>query len=429
MNQLSYSPPATARPTARGDQNQWLVALALVAVVFLPATVFYSVGASSQATGLALACVVVIGLFAFRLPSFPIKARLGSWLAIAAMTIFVVAAHLIVARLIHQVDFGRAFQSLLILGLMLVSAFFLAGGLAARGGKSIARAASIIRFLFVGAALLSILRIQPPNAGIAISLERSVFPFAEPSHFALAFTPFLLHACVTVAGWKRYAWIALGFIIAYFLQSLTLVVGATLVAVICLPLSQTLTAAAVSAFAFQYLDLDYFTSRLDFGERSGNISNLVYRQGWELIGDSINRTGGWGIGFQQLGSVPFDSPSADLVYRILLSDSNLRDGGFTAAKLLSELGFLGLAICIGYFAMALRVSWRLRAHALGSRIISSPALLFAGAMMTGFAIELLVRGLGYFSGSAFLALASVLVLWYSRDFAETSADPAVEEDD
>lgn len=427
MNQISNPAHAAARPAARSDQNQWLVALALVAITFLPATMFFLVGTSSQATGLALASAVVIGLFAFRLPSFPIRARLVTWLAIVAMTILVIMAHLIVARLIHPVDYGRAFQSLLILGLVLVAAFFLAGGLTARGGESIPRAATIIRSLFLVSALLSILKIQPPNAGVMVQLEKSVFPFVEPSHFALAFTPFLLHACVTVSGWKRYAWIALGFIIAYLNQSLTLVVGSILVAIICLPVFQTVAAAVVSTLLFQYVDLDYFTSRLDFGTTSRNLSNLVYRQGWELLGDSISRTGGWGIGFQQLGSVPFDSPTADLIYRILLNDSNLRDGGFTAAKLVSELGFLGLALVVGYFIMALRVGWGLRRHALGTRSISSPTLLFAGAMMCGFAIELLVRGLGYFSGSTFLAMASILVLWYAGDLRETSAETRPEE--
>jgi hypothetical protein len=135
---------------------------------------------------------------------------------------------------------------------------------------------------------------------------------------------------------------------------------------------------------------------------------LVYRQGWELTADALSRTDGWGVGFQQLGFVPFTSPTADMLHRLLFGDLNTLDGGFLAAKVMAELGFIGIALVAAYIVLVIKVGWRVRMSvARGTQLPSK--VLFSSAVICGFSIELFVRGLGYFSGSAVLFVAAVLM--------------------
>jgi hypothetical protein len=137
---------------------------------------------------------------------------------------------------------------------------------------------------------------------------------------------------------------------------------------------------------------------------------LVYRQGWELLHQGIVFSRGWGIGFQQLGFAPLNVPTSDWIYRILGDDANLRDGSFLVAKLVSELGFIGIGIAIWFTVEAVRAGWRLRSIVLGSAGEYSASVKFCLSMICAFSVEMFVRGIGYFSGTVVLFIASVLAL-------------------
>ena len=174
--------------------------------------------------------------------------------------------------------------------------------------------------------------------------------------------------------------------------------------------------AAVAAMLIPTLSIEYFVERLDFSLFSNSISSLVYRQGWELAADAAYRTFGWGIGFQQLGFVAFFSPAADVLLQILLDDTNLRDGGFLAAKILSELGVFGALLLLAYFTSALRSALFLRKYAVSgaTEATTEPAEFFARSFICGVSLEFLVRGLGYFSGSILIYISSIVLLNFMR---------------
>lgn len=412
--------PAAAKSTQIGTfpMDTGLVLTALAVICLLPTTLFYLFATTASVTGFTTTSHAVGAVFACFVASFiygltPTHVRtalpLERWLLITLVFILLLTAHLLVASLFNQLSLGRAGSSLLGLALLSAGAFFLYGTLARSSDAALEKAASILRIAFVGMAAFSLLGLQPAGGSGEMVSEKSVFPFSEPSHFAITFAPFLVHGCLVNRGWRQLLWIGVGYALGYLLQNFSLVLGTTVAAVLCLPLSRLLLAGVVLVLVLGGLDLEYFTSRLDFSFESQNISSLVYRQGWELAGDALSRTYWWGIGFQQLGFVPFNSPTADMVYRMLFNDANIKDGGFLTAKLVAELGLFGSALVAGYVYLAAKVSWRVR-RSITRGIALPPKVLFGSAVLCGFAVELFVRGLGYFTGSAILMVASVLLL-------------------
>lgn len=392
------------------SQLRWALGL-LLPVTFLPTLIFYLVGTGSQSPGLGVTALLVVLLYAAGVAPNSDKISLGNWLLVSLLLVVLLMSHLVVATILQSADFGRAAQSAPVAALMLVAAACLAHGLAAFDDRVIARVTNIIRGLFIGFGVLAIVGVQPPTALVN---EKVVFPFAEPSHYALAFAPFLIHGCVLTTPTKRYALLLTAFAIAFSLQSLSLVVATVLAAVVSVKPVPLVLGSAAAWLISTYVDLDYYTVRLDFSEDSQNLSALVYRQGWELIGDALARTKGWGLGFQQLGVGPINSPTADLIYRILRDDANLRDGGFTAAKVISEFGIFGIAMAAMLGVVAIKAAWQLRAGASRRSSIGGLTQL-SNSFIVGYSIEAYVRGIGYFSGTTILVLAGLIYLHQRRD--------------
>lgn len=392
------------------DRASVILLIALISLVSLvPAGLFYLLPVTSQATGTLFVSVTVIMLGLVGVINRQSRVRAFDGLVVAGMSAMFILAHLSIAAFEVPADLGRTVMSLCLVGLALVAAAQLAGQWV-DASSSLTPAIKIVSFIFLFFALLGALRIQPSGASLALSSEKSVFPFPEPSHYAIAFAPLLTYACATSTPTRRLFWIGAGFLTAIGLQNLTLVLATLVAAALTMPIWQIVAGLAASVPALAVTNLTYFTDRLDFSLRSSTYSSLIYRQGWELAGDAIQRTNGWGIGFQQLGIVPFTSPSADLLHLYLGEDSNLLDGGFGAAKLLSEFGIFGLILLALYVFTALRFALRLRRIVIARLAPALPLDTFCYALICSSSIEVFVRGVGYFSGS-FLLLASALFIW------------------
>lgn len=420
----SLNGPSAMQPGLhwRVPQGAALLYTLLAIICFLPTLTFYlfastasvtGFNTTSHATGSVIACVTA-GILYTATPAHirPLLA-LERWLLSVAIIALLIAAHLLVASLFNVLSLGRAGSSLLGLVSLAAGAYFVYATILRSSDAALQAAAGYIRLTFLAMAMLSLAGIQPPGAGELISSEKSVFPFSEPSHFAITFMPFLVHGAVVNTGWRQLAWIAVGLALGYILQNFTLVIGTALAAALSLPVSRLMVAGGALIAAIGVLDIEYFTARLDFSFESQNMSSLVYRQGWELAADALSRTDGWGIGFQQLGFVPFNSPTADMVYRLLFNDANIKDGGFLVAKLVAEMGAFGIAVVAAYLVLLIRIGWRLRTRIFRSRTIP-PKILFGYAVVCGFVVEMFVRGLGYFTGSVVLMLSAALIVWTAR---------------
>lgn len=117
-------------------------------------------------------------------------------------------------------------------------------------------------------------------------------------------------------------------------------------------------------------------------------STLVWLKGWHLAYLNLMNTSGLGIGFQQLGyagaySMISESIRAGTIGAI---DLNIRDGGSVAAKMVSEMGFVGVIFLI----------YGLIIFAMYLRRVSQLNYFWVAAFVGGL-FELYIRGYGYFT--------------------------------
>jgi hypothetical protein len=295
------------------------------------------------------------------------------------MVILVAAifGHFFVARYMIPASTGRFASSLVLLLGVILAAHFVAQWLVELPETVLQRALHWLRIGMVLVAILSILHLEPRRFDLSVP-EKAIFPFTEHSHFALVFTPLLLDGCVRARGWRRSVWLVVGLLIALLLQNLTVLIGFALVALITAPLWQIVILMIVIAGAALSMDLTYYLSRLDLSADTTNLSALVYIQGYEFMIDSFDLTSGWGMGFQQLSVIPI---------------------------------------------LASRLALRLRKAALG-KAAPNLSMIAPYSFIVGFAVEMFVRGVGYFSGTVFMLVVAYLFLEFRRDRTRLSVPVA-----
>jgi hypothetical protein len=117
-------------------------------------------------------------------------------------------------------------------------------------------------------------------------------------------------------------------------------------------------------------------------------STLVWLKGWHLAYLNLIETFGLGIGFQQLGytgaySIISESIRSGTIGHV---DLNIHDGGSLAAKMISEMGLLGVLFLI----------YSLMTFVLYLRRVSQWNYFWIAAFIGGL-FELYIRGYGYFT--------------------------------
>lgn len=388
-------------------QSTVFATVLLALILATPSGVSYIFITSSQAAGTA----VMAGVAAFLLaPVVRVRLRL---LAIAVLAT-VIVAHFFVARSILPPDTTRFASSFALLMAMVVAAHFVAPWLLSLPDPVLRATMNALRIGMVVVALFSLIGIEPTRWDYSIP-EKAIFPFTEHSHFALVFTPLLLEGCARGRGLARPAWLVVGLLVALLLQNLTILVGVALVALVTAPAWQFLILLAGAAAAASTMDLSYYLSRLDLSTGTNNLSALVYIQGQDFIRDSLALTGDWGLGFQQLGVIPLNSPASNVIYQLTGGESlNINDGGFGASKVISEFGLFGAAACLYYAGIVAVFVRRLRRVALtGVGQDAATAVIYS--FVVGFAVEMFVRGVGYFSATTFTLIVCFVVFRMQAD--------------
>jgi hypothetical protein len=393
--------------------------LLLLSVQLLPPLPLYLEVAPSMAAGTMMAALMV--LFACLLNDLFLIVRRSNYVPIinvhSVAAVFVIAtlilAHGIVADWIQPIDFGRFAASMVPLTIVLGAGIALGRALSACCGV---RAEFVIHTSFwvlCGVIVLHVVGAQPRGDVWA----KSTFPFTETSHFALAFTPVWLYRCARADHKTGLWWVAGGFAIALFVQSLAMLVGCLLAAAVSRRLILVTAPAGVLVLVgLPFLQLEYFTSRLDFSGNVVNLSNLVYLQGWQQLIESLELSSGWGVGFQQLGVRGTQAMAADMIRALTLGvDLNLLDGSFVLAKVGSEFGVIGLLLIVIYVAFAAFCLQGLRAQNAGV------VVTFARCVVVAYSVDVFVRGTGYFTESTMLLVAAIAVLVVNRKASQVSA--------
>jgi hypothetical protein len=239
---------------------------------------------------------------------------------------------------------------------------------------------------------------------------KNIFPYSEPSHFAINTVPLLALAFFICGPLGKTVILSTVILSAILYPSLVLAVQGSLILAIYLAArvrrnlallfvlpTLFVPLALIFADSLFLLDFTYFTDRLNFGNTK-NISSLVYLQGWNRAFLSIQETGGLGVGFQNLQNVSFGQFSNQLE-DILGQNKNFNDGGFVAAKLIGEFGILGVAAVLFYGALFFRTVLEAINFLRTNESEEQGDILrfIANILIVFFSVELLIRGTGYFS--------------------------------
>lgn len=397
-------PSVSARPRG-SDLRLFLLSAIIIFVEVLPSLPVYLRLNSSLALGTTVAAVIAILLTltydvlnAKKSASGMLFAAQANDILFVFAIIGLVVAHGFIASRIIPIEFRRFGLSLIPLALLLAGSLAVSYSIRRAAPAQLHTASWVCFWLFIGVIVLRLAKLEPMTS----VFDKATFPFTETSHFALAFGPIYLYRCVTAPKHHQVGWIILGFCLTILLKSATFGVFAFGAALLCRKLAITTFAALLGLLAGAATHLSYFTSRADISSHSSNVSALVYAQGWEFIGRSIEITHGWGLGFQQLGVHPLGLAISRLIRSANKGMSlNIKDGGFLLSKLVSEFGVFGIALTVAYGVLCVRCIHKIR----------SPGPLdhdtFARCVVVAFGVDMFIRGMGYFYGSPLLFLGSV----------------------
>lgn len=253
----------------------------------------------------------------------------------------------------------------------------------------------------------------------------NVFPFPEPAPFARIAGPIYVATFFLVSKKFKLIILANALLQAILLQSLSLLLYSVIIFIIVLQVRVirflipiVFIISIVAMFLIKNpIYSKHFTSRFTLSSQSGNLTSLVYLQGVVAARDSLVNTDGLGLGFQMLGTEKPNEVSK--IISSIVSDGGevcRPEGGFLAAKLIAELGLVGVILTGFVFVRILRSLIWLRRYwrfALCSKANWSNyklKLVIVNSLIVTFFIEMFLRGGEYFSLTVILFIVSVVYI-------------------
>ncbi len=386
-------------------------------LLLLPPGLHFLGFGSSYALGLSLFAAMVLVLEFLLLKPTVSKTAV----AVLLITTIILPLHLLIVSVANptvSILWDRALLSLIVINLIILVTDTVARNALLMSADAFDRTITQLAVLLLILGFLSFV-----TSGIAfhiLGLPSSIPPFSEPSHFTLALTPFAIYGLASRN--RRIILLSLTFIPFMILEVyssvfLILIVIITLIRVpiwlvpiailgliyltdVILLLTQSILAG---------YGLEYYLDRLTFGY-SENLSVLVYQQGIDLVKSAFTAEYLLGFGFQQLGTSDLGFDSTSRIQEILGgSIINTRDGSFLVAKLFGEFGILAVTMVAPLGFMIVVAFRNIQKHYTGRNRLA-PQILFAYCCIYGFIIELIFRGIGYFSLGGTLLFCALFTL-------------------
>lgn len=395
--------------------------LMLLTVSLMPSFIFVFLNTSSLAIGMLVSSFLIQAILMTARGAFKVDAEL---LFLFSIILLLVAINCAVICFIYQdikpllslVWFLVAFTAMLLGRYMFYISF-----------------EKIYATLFYAIALLLLIGwvevLFGMHWGGYATLEKSVFPFSEESHYALALCMMILPYILISKSFKIVAFFLLNVLfLALLFPNLTLLV------VFCLSCCMyvlrmkpaylffcagLLVIVGMIFFIFLLDYFPYFQSRLTF-ENSDNLTTLVFLQGWIMAYTNLVETYGLGIGFQMLGTEATYFPDVtERIYFLTGKYFNIYDGGFLLAKVVAEFGILGLFLAGFYLYSLFKIAFYINHYFRSSKkSAANEAHLKKKILIYGFfvafSIEFFLRGYGYFSPGVFLVIAALYVSFLNK---------------
>jgi hypothetical protein len=243
-------------------------------------------------------------------------------------------------------------------------------------------------------------------------LTKPVFPFPEPSHFALAYISASGLAFPFLSKNNRFLAACIAVFFGLIFPNFTIIFGGLLLFLLIKKNAMTFWLTVCIAILFLSIiamDLEvsrYLLDRLGSGGDQ-NLSRMVYLRGWESVYQALTERYVFGVGFQELGNQ--DVIESTLLIReqangVALSE---KDGGFLFSKFVSEFGYIGLIFVSFYMYIALRSYLKIRRALLHNISAKSSLELIPYMLVYLSLVEIFIRGVGYFSPTFILMIALI----------------------
>lgn len=370
-------------------------------------------GTSSMAAGSLVVSLLYVCIFIASWRHASPSKSLAPWVVVVFFGTGILYFHGACSFFSHSAfDVARFWQSHLLLLLYGLGAYFLFILARRVSAEQADRSIKFVFWTLILSAMAGLARFSPFFSEAAF---KSVLFYGEPSHFALNFLPLLLYMVVRNPGRKRLALLSGSLLLFLMLENLTLLVGFAMI--LCMTvrprrlLQQLLLLMLVVFLALQFTALDYYVERLDLSSGASNLSSLVYMSGLERAYLNLVETSGLGVGFQQFGIVGSIGDAQESITMLTGDELNLRDGGWVASKFIGEFGILGVLCVLLYFVYFVRSAKFLAKASVGLGMRTDPRDVFFHSCFAMYAIDLLIRGTGYFSSSGFLFLTALCCLF------------------
>jgi len=246
-------------------------------------------------------------------------------------------------------------------------------------------------------------------------LNKPTFFFLEPSHFALAISPFLIYASFALSRVNATLLILFFGFWGLYIQNFTMIISVVMAFILSTRLN-----AVISSFVFVFAVgitvalwgpevFSYFTDRLVISGDTDNLSVLVLLQGWENAIRTLTEQSYLGGGFQQFGVTTVYGEISDKLLSMLGFNINQYDGGGTASKIVGEFGAFGIVAIVAYLFGFFRSVSMLRKRQYASTV----ELFFSSVYVASF-LEFFIRGVGYFSPLMYLFCVSIFYFYIQK---------------
>ncbi len=265
----------------------------------------------------------------------------------------------------------------------------------------------------------------------------SIFPFVEPSHFALVYgmigLPLILDKSLKVNFFliTNYVFFSIN------LPSTTLSLFFILTLILFIIKKEnklqnifgiTIFLLIIIFFFKSYLNISYFESRLGTGNFESddvfNWTRMVYLQGWELMKVNLLSTNFLGLGYQMMGSA--QTATGDISKAIFEFSGqfgkNIADGSFIMSKLVSEFGIIGIFITFIYIKFIFNFFLNFNKKYL--KVITEKDLIkkellqkdiFCNVIILSFSINFVFRGINYFTPQSILLVAAIIFVTKNKE--------------
>ena len=261
--------------------------------------------------------------------------------------------------------------------------------------------------------------------------QNNVFPFREPSHFALTFGAICVPLIVFTSlrfnliimfnlyffalYFPNYTFLIFGlicFLIFLFKTNINILLKFSLIIILC-----------ILFFNFnEFIDIDYFISRTPFIDLHSNeqsFSLLIFKQGWEFIYLNLINSNFLGLGFQMMGSEKMHY--GEIFYLIINTTTSIyghnhEDGSFIMSKLLVEFGFIGIIITIIYVSFIIKFLINLNSNLTKIKSRSKSGdddffkVFFCELIIFSYLVNFFIRGIHYFTPQLIFVFAAVIFL-------------------